>query len=61
MCCTWVKFCDKVDNWAGKAGKEKMAERCKCFNAQKNGEVLSEACKNLLEKTAKKKQKKLST
>ena len=39
-------YCETLENWADKPGKEKLAKRCKCFNAKKFGEQVSTDCEH---------------
>ena len=40
----WAKYCETLEKWAAKPGKEGMAKRCKCFNAKQAGEQVSSDC-----------------
>merc|ERR1711879_70214 len=60
---TWVKFCDNVEKWGDKRGKEGMKKRCDCYNSKKNGEKVSDECDKMIAYASKKtdKSKKLTT
>jgi len=42
----WTKYCETLENWADKPGKEKLVKRCKCYNAKKSGEQVSTDCEH---------------
>merc|ERR1711912_74523 len=49
----WTKFCETLDKWSEKPGKQGMVKRCKCYLAKAAGEEVSEECQKVMKSPSK--------